>query len=607
VSHHGHTAATTGSPMLNATSRDMRECPAASVAVVSTNASSTACPAQSIAASASKSVSRAAQAHSTHSVEIPHIAREKTERRGLDRGEPLLCTTQGEGKPAAMSRGPEPASGENRPDRSADASVNGTLQWKKLLVKKSDEKDTQIHQQADAREDFAVSSKVPIRCPPAPKQRWTYASLSSTGDEQPLDGPDPSQETISGHDTENSVDAEDGNRNVDKHVNDIDQNSLRSPSLRAKQDIDTLRLGGTLPSNKLLPKLSLANEEIPGNHARVQKRGKTRESSQLLGEDTRRSVQNGLPGTIASPTGVATVSVTSAELPCEGQERPLSTEETALSGSSLAVLDNRRVPEHDARERAPVSAKDKIRVETSVDSSDADTAMKWMETFEHGPATKLSASARHSTSWDSAMPAKSVCESASRKPDNIVSIVTPIERPRRNASRGAAVASAATGKDNMANTNDPPKRMSRRKNTQRRVEADLLGTADKASPSFGSNLKEGNAGAFVPNEGLGNEGMMSVRAPTAFDEVRYELRPVLGAPLLERPALRSSGQVTVVQLSKFIRGQLGARESADVIISCAGEELSDTMTLNLLVSEVWPKDDGHLILDYRFETSNRVL
>mgnify|MGYP003476556877 CR=1 FL=1 len=126
-------------------------------------------------------------------------------------------------------------------------------------------------------------------------------------------------------------------------------------------------------------------------------------------------------------------------------------------------------------------------------------------------------------------------------------------------------------------------------------------------PSFGSNLKKENAGLLVPNGGLGNEGMMSVRAPTAFDEVRYELRPSVGAPMLERPALRSSGHVTVVQLAKFIRGQLGAKESMDVIISCAGEEISDTMTLNLLVSEVWPKDDGHLILDYRFETGNGVL
>jgi hypothetical protein len=157
----------------------------------------------------------------------------------------------------------------------------------------------------------------------------------------------------------------------------------------------------------------------------------------------------------------------------------------------------------------------------------------------------------------------------------------------------------------MAITSGPPKRMSRRKITQKKVEPNVPGKAENVMSSFGSNLKQENAGVLVPNGGLGNEGMISVRAPTAFDEVRYELRPAVGAPMLERPALRSSGHVTVVQLAKFIRGQLGARES--IIISCAGEEISDTMTLNLLVSEVWPKEDGHLILDYRLETGNGVL
>jgi hypothetical protein len=99
---------------------------------------------------------------------------------------------------------------------------------------------------------------------------------------------------------------------------------------------------------------------------------------------------------------------------------------------------------------------------------------------------------------------------------------------------------------------------------------------------------------------IGGDGVLSVRGPTVADEVRYELVPVAGAPLLSRPALRSSGFVTVVQLAKFIRGQLGLVEGMPIVITCAGEEVSEAMTLHLLVSEVWPKGDGHLVLNYRY-------
>lgn len=96
-----------------------------------------------------------------------------------------------------------------------------------------------------------------------------------------------------------------------------------------------------------------------------------------------------------------------------------------------------------------------------------------------------------------------------------------------------------------------------------------------------------------------HNGMVSVRGPTAFDQVKYELRACAGSPLLERPALRSSGQVTMVQVMKFIREQLGLVDGTRVVISCAGVDVSDTMTLSLLVDEVWREDNGHLVLNYK--------
>jgi hypothetical protein len=90
-----------------------------------------------------------------------------------------------------------------------------------------------------------------------------------------------------------------------------------------------------------------------------------------------------------------------------------------------------------------------------------------------------------------------------------------------------------------------------------------------------------------------------VRGATAGDEVRYELRASAGAPALARPALRSSGAVSVVQVAKFIAAQLGMG-AGTVEVSCAGEPLPGAVTVGLLVRDVWPREDGHLVLEYRF-------
>lgn len=97
------------------------------------------------------------------------------------------------------------------------------------------------------------------------------------------------------------------------------------------------------------------------------------------------------------------------------------------------------------------------------------------------------------------------------------------------------------------------------------------------------------------------EALVRVQAPTAFDEVRCELQAARGAPKLRRPALRSSGKLTVNHVLKYVRMQLALDTNTIVKLSCAGEDLNETMTLNVLVRKVWPVSQGHLVLDYRIE------
>lgn len=95
------------------------------------------------------------------------------------------------------------------------------------------------------------------------------------------------------------------------------------------------------------------------------------------------------------------------------------------------------------------------------------------------------------------------------------------------------------------------------------------------------------------------EGLVTVQAPTAFDEVRCELRPELSAPKLVRPALRASGKVSVAVLRKFLHTRLNLSPNQAVLFRCAGEDLVDAMTLGQLGTHVWPKSAGHIVLEYR--------
>jgi hypothetical protein len=170
--------------------------------------------------------------------------------------------------------------------------------------------------------------------------------------------------------------------------------------------------------------------------------------------------------------------------------------------------------------------------------------------------------------------------------------VLPLPATKRAASNGGA---AQPG----------PLRPARRKASKREMGVSLSpATTGSASGREGNGAGVGLAP--IAGTAVGGEGVVSVRGPTAGDEVRYELLPVAGAPVLSRPALRSSGFVTVVQLAKFIRGQLGIGEGLGVVITCAGEEVSEAMTLHLLVNEVWPKRDGHLVLNYYCSGSGAI-
>lgn len=95
------------------------------------------------------------------------------------------------------------------------------------------------------------------------------------------------------------------------------------------------------------------------------------------------------------------------------------------------------------------------------------------------------------------------------------------------------------------------------------------------------------------------EQPVMVHAPTAFDEVRCELRAEPSTPKVSRSALRTSGKLSVDVLRKFLHAQLDLSPDYAIIIRCAGEDLVDAMTLGQIDTHIWPKSSGHLVLDYR--------
>lgn len=97
-----------------------------------------------------------------------------------------------------------------------------------------------------------------------------------------------------------------------------------------------------------------------------------------------------------------------------------------------------------------------------------------------------------------------------------------------------------------------------------------------------------------------------VTGPTAFDEVRVELRPIQDAPRLARPALRASGKLSVRLLAKFVHARLNLPLQQAVVLRCAGQDLIAAMTLGQLGTHVWPKGAGHVVLEYKIGATEHV-
>lgn len=93
-----------------------------------------------------------------------------------------------------------------------------------------------------------------------------------------------------------------------------------------------------------------------------------------------------------------------------------------------------------------------------------------------------------------------------------------------------------------------------------------------------------------------------VHGPTAFDEVRCELRALGAAPKLPRSAVRTTGKLTIALLSQFVHISLALPPLDNVVLLCSGEYLTGAMTLGHLVTHVWPESEGHMVIHYRIAT-----
>lgn len=120
-------------------------------------------------------------------------------------------------------------------------------------------------------------------------------------------------------------------------------------------------------------------------------------------------------------------------------------------------------------------------------------------------------------------------------------------------------------------------------------------TEDDASPEPPLKLRKREDGVATP---IG-DGIVSVTGPTAYDEVRCELRALGSAPRLSRNALRTTGKLSVGLLAKFVHTLLQLPDADRVVLRCSGEDLASAITLGHLVTHVWPESEGHMVLDYR--------
>lgn len=112
------------------------------------------------------------------------------------------------------------------------------------------------------------------------------------------------------------------------------------------------------------------------------------------------------------------------------------------------------------------------------------------------------------------------------------------------------------------------------------------------------HIESGTAPEGPSSENGVDVQMAAVHGPSAFDEVRCELRAQGSTPKLDRSALRTTGKVSIAVLRKFLHARLNLSTTYGVALRCSGEDLIDAMTLGQLGTHVWPKSSGHIILEY---------
>ena len=76
-------------------------------------------------------------------------------------------------------------------------------------------------------------------------------------------------------------------------------------------------------------------------------------------------------------------------------------------------------------------------------------------------------------------------------------------------------------------------------------------------------------------------------------------KPISNFGILERPYLRTSSQLTVAHIKKFLRTNLNYDSSLDVDVLCNGEVMGRHHTLEFIYMTRWRYKEGVLTLDYR--------
>lgn len=178
----------------------------------------------------------------------------------------------------------------------------------------------------------------------------------------------------------------------------------------------------------------------------------------------------------------------------------------------------------------------------------------------------------------------------------------PVDRPRRKRSRAAV--SAATNA--LVGGTRPRRRLASDDKKPRTKPDSSPPTSSQTPEPMRADSKSGSDPRSRSDATADSSRIAAARAPSLRDHVCYVLRPLSGAPRLDRPAIRSSRDVTVRQLAKHVRAQLERAQLASGIghvdILCGGVVVAGDLSVGRLDSDVWRRPRGHLTLEYRCST-----